>query len=98
MSNQANWALVISGYTTVFAILLGFVVYLFKHGVQKIVNELIDEKILPQLSQLSNNGGKSVKDVVDKTFAIVQTLVTTDANHEARLQTLERNELQRGQH
>lgn len=90
MSNQANWALVISGYTTVFAILVGFLVYIFKHGVQKVVNTLIEEKIMPQLSQLSNNGGKSVKDVVDKTFTIVERLTLTDANHEGRISALER--------
>lgn len=90
MSNQANWALVISGYTTVFAVLVGFLVYIFKHGVQKVVNQLIDDKIKPELSQLSNNGGKSVKDTVDKIWALVQQLVEGQGRQDARLDALEK--------
>ena len=92
MSNQANWALVISGYTTVFAILVGFLVYIFKHGVEKVVRQLIADEITPVIAQLKNNGGNSVKDTVDKTFKMVNDLTVSVAKLETRTEALERSD------
>ena len=81
MDNAANWSLVISGYAVTFSIIASAMTYIFKHGVKKILLEELashmntfGEKLKemePQLKQLENNGGSSVKDRVDKIFVLV---------------------------
>jgi len=82
-----DWALILSGYAAFLAFLIGGFAYVLKHTIHRI----LDEEIKPHLIQLQNNGGKSLKDIVDKTWAAVQTLTLTDGEHEARLNALENN-------
>jgi hypothetical protein len=82
-----DWALILSGFTAFLAFLIGGFSYVLKHAIAKIM----EEEIKPHLAQLQNNGGKSLKDTVDKTWAAIQTLTLTDGENEARLNALENN-------
>ena len=86
LSDWANWALALSGFATFLGIIIASLGYVLKHTIQRI----LDEEIRPHLSQLQNNGGRSVKDIVDKTFAMVQLINEKDFRTEMRLEALER--------
>jgi hypothetical protein len=86
LNSWANWALLLSGFTTFFAVIVAGLAWVLKHTVMRI----LDEEIKPSLLQLQNNGGKSMKDVVDKTWLCVQEIIQRDGRTEARLEVLEK--------
>lgn len=86
LNSWTNWALLLSGFTTFFGAVILALAWILKHTIRKV----LDEEIRPSLSQLQNNGGKSMKDIVDKTWDAVQGILERDGATEVRLQTLEK--------
>ena len=86
LNNWSDWALILSGFGTFFALMIAGFAWILKHTVNRILNE----EIRPHLAQLQNNGGKSMKDIQDKIWLAVQTLTKTDGEHEARINALEK--------
>jgi len=60
----ADWASTIYGYFFVAATIGTGLWYVFKHGVHTLFDQHLEE-IKPQLSELSRNGGGSIKDAVE---------------------------------
>ena len=75
----------LSGFAIFFGMITGAVAWIIKVAIDK----RLDEKVYPLLAELKNNGGKSLKDTVDKIYLTVQGLVKTDGEHNARIEALE---------
>ena len=89
-----NWALLLSGFGAFFAGIGTLALLVIRHAVDKKFNEdvrpILDDLVYT-VKELKTNGGKSIKDTVDKTWDAVQKLTKTDGEHEARLDILEKH-------
>jgi len=93
LTNWANVSLIVSGFGTFLALLIGGFAYVIRHAVDR----KFDEDVKPVLDELASavkelkaNGGRSIKDVVDKTFDLVQGIMEKDVRTEVRLEALEK--------
>lgn len=88
-----NWALLLSGFGAFLSGIGALLLLVIRHAVDKKFEKDVKpvlEELTHAVKELKTNGGKSIKDVVDKTWGAVQGLIKTDGEHEARIDALEK--------
>lgn len=93
LTNWANVSLILSGFGTFLALLIGGFAYVIRHTVDKKfsqdVKPVLDE-LTTAVKELKANGGKSIKDVVDKTWEATQTITERQIRLVTRIEELEK--------